>query len=102
MRKISAVAISLTLTIAPANALKAYNSSSLTCAGLQSIIEREKAVYVRYPSTRNPGITLGGRFVPTANYCESAKRAIPIPVATRDNRSCIIRICREQLDDAFN
>ncbi len=101
MRLIALIIIFGPLSL-PARALETYTSTSHSCSGLKSIIEQKNAIYIRYPSPRGSGVMLCGRFVSSANFCESAKRAMPVPVRARDNKACRIRISREQIDDNFN
>lgn len=77
-------------------------ASSVTCQQIKSTPEREGAAIVHYQSHNSSGLSLFDRFVSSANYCESAKRALPIAINTRDTTTCKIPVCREQKDDVFN
>lgn len=91
----------LMMTVLPAKAISRLNSTALSCEQMQSVIAREGAVILRYPSSRS-GVTLFNRYVAHPRFCESAKRAIVVTVPSRDNRTCPVRVCREQIDDTFN
>ncbi|MEX0344350.1 MAG: hypothetical protein AB3N20_05470 [Rhizobiaceae bacterium] len=83
-------------------ALERLYSANITCDQVKSVLERDGAAIIYYPSRSIPGLNLINRFVKTANFCESAKRALPFAIKTRDTNVCKVPICREQKDDSFN
>lgn len=90
------------LTLSNALAGERIVAMNMTCSAIKSIIERDGSAIVLYRSRSIPGLTLVDRFVSAANFCESAKRAPPKSIRTRDDANCAIPVCREQVDDVFN
>lgn len=74
------------------HAISRYDSKSLTCREARQIVASQGAVIFRYPSGRNPELTLYNRFVAHAGFCAFGERTASQPVPTSD-RSCRLFIC---------
>ncbi len=105
MRKVmrNLIACLVVILAAPdALALERIHSANTSCADIKAVLDRDGAAIILYPSRSIPGLTLINRFAATPNFCESAKRALPFAIKTRDSNVCKVPICREQQDDTFN
>lgn len=89
------IALSLSLISIEAHAISRYNSKSMSCASLQSKVRSEGAILLRWPSTRNPGLPLGDRFVRNSNYCAPHHWASTFNVPSADRKKCPLRNCRK-------
>lgn len=87
-------AIVVTAVSLPAHAIGRYNTESFTCDQIQSIVKRDGATILRYPSARNPATVLYDRYVATGLQCEYNKHPVFRTVPTRDNGSCAVTSCR--------
>lgn len=79
------------LLSAPAYAVNQYNITNKTCAEVQSILKRDGIAQLRYPSPRNPSLTVYDRYVSGSRYC----RPQPTTVPTANNKSCRVHKCRK-------
>lgn len=87
-------AIMVTAVSLPAFAINRYETKSYSCDQIQSIVKREGAAILRYPSPRGTGAVLYDRYVATGLQCEYNKRPVYRTVPTRDNASCAVTSCR--------
>ncbi len=87
-------AIMVSAVSLPAYAISRYDTKTFTCNEIQSIVKRDGAAILRYPSTRNAGIILYDRYVSTGLQCEYNKRPVFRTVPTSDNASCAVTSCR--------
>jgi hypothetical protein len=80
---------------APALAASKYNTSTMSCSQVQSALKRDGRAQLRYPSARNPSVTLYDTYVAGSNNCNSgvAKSA---SVPARDTAKCKVHECRRQ------
>ena len=83
------------LVAAPANAISRYNSTSMSCAKVQSIIKSQGAVIMRYPSKFNPGNILYDRYVSDARFCEAGKEPRLTTIPSADKAKCEVFDCHE-------
>ncbi|MBB3456838.1 hypothetical protein FHT86_005149 [Rhizobium sp. BK313] len=85
--------LSAIVTAGPALAISRYNTLGLSCASVQQIISRERAVLLRYPS-RSGNAVLYDRYVAGGGQCGSGNYAATTSVPTRDNPMCPVYNCR--------
>lgn len=86
------LALALTLVAAEAQAISRYNSQSMTCGEVQSVLRNEGAAIMRYRSARS-GAPLYGRYVSTASQCDSGQHMEWRSIPTSDNPRCQVREC---------
>ena len=79
------------LVSTPALAVKQYNIGNMSCSEVQAILKRDGIAQLRYPSPRNPSMTLYDRYVSGSQYC----RPKPATVPTTDNKKCRVHECRK-------
>ncbi len=95
-------AIGLLSASVPAEAISRYNSLSMTCARVQAAVQNEGAVILRYPSTRDPSLTLYDRYVADGRFCAVGEVADNAWIPTSDRRNCFVRNCKSfDRDDFF-
>lgn len=83
-----------------AEAISRYNSTTLSCAAARSHVATEGAVIFRYPSIRNPGLTLYDRFVAHRGFCSWSETTTAKSVPTVDGE-CTLLACRQTNDHDF-
>ncbi|MEM6463528.1 MAG: hypothetical protein AAF724_16610 [Pseudomonadota bacterium] len=83
----------------PAHAISRYNTESLTCARIQTILQTENAAILRYPSPRIADLTLYDIYVSNSQYCDFGESAQTAYVPARDTRQCRVLECRPAADD---
>jgi hypothetical protein len=102
MRIFLAAALTVTtlcLTVSgPAHAISRYNSTGMNCAAVQTAIDREGAVVLRYPG--RTGVTLYDRYVASVRQCFSGEYAKSSTVPTRDTARCPVQHCEKRPDPA--
>ncbi|MGV1761836.1 hypothetical protein [Rhizobium sp. P44RR-XXIV] len=76
----------------PASAISRISSTTQTCAALRQTINREGAVIVTHPGTRQSG-TLYDRYVRDSDYCDSGDVATDDWVPAKDG-SCRLSNCQ--------
>lgn len=89
------ITLLLAVSASQAYAIGKYNISGMTCGQVQAIIAREHAAILRYPSRRNPGLTLYDRYVSNGSYCATEEYAKYTTVPTRDDKTCPVYYCRD-------
>ena len=87
-----AAAIGLAMA-SPAHAIKRYNIANMACAKVQAIVRDDGAAILRYPSKRNPGMTLYDRYVRDSFYCSFSEYAARAFVPAKDDKTCAVRKC---------
>ncbi|MDO5898391.1 hypothetical protein [Agrobacterium sp. Azo12] len=93
MLKTTFMIVLATLAASPASAISRYETPAMNCASVQSAIDREGAVILRYPSTRVRDMTLYDRYVRSARQCEIGEYAARNSVPTRDVENCQVYRC---------
>ncbi|MCZ3376045.1 hypothetical protein [Rhizobium sp. AG207R] len=94
MRIIAAALIPTVMAIAgPASAISRYESLGKTCASVQQLIAAERAVILRYPSSRG-GPVLYDRYVAGRGQCDISDYASRSYVPTKDNPACPVYNCK--------
>lgn len=82
------------LMAAEAEAINRYTSTSMTCAKVQAIINREGAAIMQHRSPRT-GVTLYDRYVKNRSYCPSGQTTDWTSIPTADAKSCRVNRCEE-------
>lgn len=77
----------------PAHALSRYDTQSLTCGRIQTILKSENAAILRYPSPRISDLTLYDIYVSHGRYCDYGERARTAYVPASDTRQCKVKEC---------
>ncbi|MBB3453679.1 hypothetical protein FHT86_001935 [Rhizobium sp. BK313] len=98
MKKIILLGLLIASAATPALAISRYNSLSFTCAQAKAIINRERAVIMRYPSTRVRNMTLYDRFVTDSDACDPGFYAYQDYMPTKDRSDCPVYTCRPSTD----
>ncbi len=98
MKKIALLCLLIVSASTPALAISRYNSMSMTCAEARSVINRERAVIMRYPAKRTPKMTLYDRYVADSGACDVGYYADQDYLPTKDRASCPVYICRPATD----
>jgi hypothetical protein len=98
MRRILTILAMVALSSGTAEAISRYQSTSMSCAAARSLVAREGAVIFRYPSARNPGLTLYDRFVAHGGFCSFGEYAGAKAVPTTSG-SCTLLACLQISDE---
>jgi hypothetical protein len=98
MKKIILLGLLAASAATPALAISRYNSLSYTCAQAKALINRERAVIMRYPSQRVRNMTLYDRFVSDSDACDSGYYAYQDYLPTKDRPNCPVYTCRPSTD----
>lgn len=98
MKKIILLGLLITSVATPALAISRYNSMSMTCAEARAVINRERAVIMRYPAKRTQKMTLYDRYVADSGACDQGFYAYQDYLPTKDRASCPVYICRPTTD----
>ena len=77
----------------PAFAAKQYNTSAMSCSQVQSALKRDGRAQLRYPSPRDPTLTLYDNYVGDSSNCNSGVTK-PAYVPAKDTRKCKVNQCR--------
>ena len=86
----------------PASAIERVNTNKLSCAKVQTKLIQNGASILRYPSKRNPSLTLYDRFVGDSRYCPLDEIGKWASVPAKDTRSCRVIACeRYEPSDLF-
>ena len=88
-----AVTLSALMIAGPASAISRYESLSKTCAAVQQLIAKERAVILRYPAPRG-GPVLYDRYVADSGQCDISDYAGRSYVPARDNPVCPVYNCK--------
>ena len=83
----------LVATAFPAAAINRYNSESLGCGEIRSIIASEGAAILRYPSSRKPSLTLYDRYVQNGSYCASHEVIERVRIPSANANGCMVNHC---------
>jgi hypothetical protein len=73
-----------------------YNTTTMSCAEIQSRIRDEGAVVLRYPSGKDPSRTMHGRYVSGGQYCSADEVTAAASVPASDNQSCPVHMCVDE------
>lgn len=91
-------AVCLSLVAAEAHAVSRYNPTQMSCDRVQSTVNRQGAVILRYTSPRS-GVPLYDRYVRDSRFCAPGQVRTRAFVPTADAQSCPVYNCKEQERD---
>jgi hypothetical protein len=94
------IAVLLGVFALPAHAIERVNTNKLSCAKVQTKLIQNGAAILRYPSKRNPSLTLYDRYVGDSRYCPLDEIGKWTSVPAKDTRSCRVIAC-EKYDPQF-
>lgn len=86
---------------APAKAATRVETMNNSCASVQRTLIQNGAAILRYPSKRNPSLTLYDRYVGDSRFCASNERGVWVSVPAKDTQSCRVIACELHEPDAF-
>jgi len=86
----------VTAASSPALAIQRYNIETMSCASVQSTVDRDGAAILRWQSKRVPGLPIYDRYVRNFLFCDTDQYAKRDYVPTADNRSCRVYKCADQ------
>lgn len=96
MRKFTATVSTLILLASPAWAISRVDTRGRSCAAIQALIAKERAVILRYPS-RDGRTTLYDRYVSSASQCGPGYYAERTYIPATDG-SCPVSNCESSTD----
>ncbi len=102
MRSFIISILALALSAGAAQAISRYDSTKLSCARIQAIIDSQGAAIMRYPSTRVRGLVLYDRYVRNGALCMVGEAATLRYIPAADTKRCPVYACASfDLDDNF-
>ena len=101
MKKTLLAALALSLVAFEAHAISRYDIAGMSCSRVQGIVRADGAAILRYPSPRNPSLTLYDRYVAHGGYCQIDEEAVASFVPTKDTASCPVLKCQPRIFQPF-
>ncbi|CAG0977216.1 MAG: hypothetical protein F9K19_25530 [Rhizobiaceae bacterium] len=101
MKKTLFAVFALSLVAFDAHAISRHDIAGMSCSHVQGIVRAEGAAILRYPSPRNPSLTLYDRFVAHGGYCQIDEEAVAFFVPTADTASCAVLKCQPRIFQPF-
>jgi hypothetical protein len=102
LKSVSLAAFLLGAFSLPASAIERVNTNKLSCVKVQTKLIQNGAAILRYPSKRNPSLTLYDRYVGDSRYCPLDEIGKWTSVPAKDTRSCRVIACEKyQPSDLF-
>jgi hypothetical protein len=95
LKSVSLAAFLLGAFSLPASAIERVNTNKISCAKVQTKLIQNGAAILRYPSKRNPSLTLYDRYVGDSRYCQSNEIGKWASVPAKDTRSCRVIACEK-------
>ncbi len=92
MRRL-AIIIPALLLAGEASAISRYQTTSMSCARVQSAVNSDGQAILRYPARDSPSLVLFDRYVRDRTFCSSSQRADLQSVPAADTQSCRVRKC---------
>lgn len=86
------IGLALTLLPVEAFAIVRYMVQGMTCAEVQSSVERD-GVAILYQKAGSAGVPLYDRYVANQSYCQGGQSTIRESVPTADTKSCRVSKC---------
>lgn len=93
MKKLLVTLAIVMLGAGQAQAISRYQTTRMSCAEVQSVVNREGAVILRWQSRNTPGLPLYGRYVSDRRFCESGEVTDFESVPTADDPGCTVKQC---------
>ena len=95
------IAVLLGVFALPAQAIERFNTNKLSCTKVQTKLIQNGAAILRYPSQRNPSLTLYDRYVGDSRYCPIEEIGKWASVPAKDTRSCRVIACEKYVPQFF-
>jgi len=97
--KAALAALAMTLAAGQAHAISRYSATSMSCSAIQSAVQREGAVVLRW--IQPPDIQRYNRLVADDRFCDTFETAYPTVVPSADLAGCGVYECRRYDPDDF-
>jgi hypothetical protein len=98
----TAFAAAVLFATLPAQAAPRVQTMNKSCASIQSTLVTNGAAILRYPSKRNPSLTLYDRYVGDSRFCQSNEIGKWASVPAKDTGTCRVIACeRYEPSDLF-
>lgn len=78
---------------APASALQKYNSLSMRCDRVHSVIQQQGAVILSHPGKVRRDILVYDTYVSSQRFCRPSERTRRVSVPTSDMLRCPVLVC---------
>jgi hypothetical protein len=101
MYKLLVAGLLLVVPLGPAQATSRYESTKLTCATAQSIIDNQGAAIMQHKSTADSELVLHERYVKNGENCPAAKYAMRKYIPTSDMKECPVLACGQTDGDHY-
>ncbi|MBB4569409.1 hypothetical protein [Rhizobium leucaenae] len=82
----------------PAFAIERLQTTTRSCADIQSFVQANRAVILQYPAARGSGGLLYDRAVANSDVCLGSGFGEQSYVPSRDKRNCAVWVCRSSTD----
>jgi hypothetical protein len=83
----------LSMIAAEGQAATGIEITGMTCAQVQSRLDREGVAMLRYRSARNPSLPVYGQYVASGRFCRSGQMGAISTIPTTDTSACPVRKC---------
>lgn len=93
MRSLGIAILVFILSAPAALALSRYETTQLSCSRIQTILQSGGPAILRYPSPRNPGLTIYDTYVAQDGVCTTGGRGKLSSVPAADTKSCKVVQC---------
>jgi hypothetical protein len=87
------IVIPALLLAGQAEAISRYQTTSMSCARVQSAVATDGAAILHYPAPGNPSLDRFDRYVRDKTFCTSTQRAQRVRVPAADTSSCPVNRC---------
>jgi hypothetical protein len=87
------IAATLWLSAVNAYAQIRVETTSMTCAQIQAVLDRHGTAILRYRSASNPSLPLYGNYVKDVRSCGAGQTAGPASVPAADTGRCRVQRC---------
>jgi len=101
MYKLLIAAVILAAPMGPAQAVSRYQSTKLTCANAQSIIDTQGAAIMQHQSPGGPVLVHNDQYVKHGQNCPAAEYAMRKYIPTSDVKECPVLACSQTDGDHF-
>jgi hypothetical protein len=96
------IAAALLLAALPAQAAPRVATMNKSCNSIQNALIQNGAAILRYPSKRNPSLTIYDRYVGDSRFCAKGEIGKWASVPAKDTKNCRVIACeRFDPDDFF-
>ena len=91
MKRMMLTAMSLLLAAAPAGAVSRYDTQRMSCASIQTALDRQSPAILRFQSKQSPGVPIYNLYVGSSEDCEGLKVARTRSVPAADGPCPVIQ-----------